>query len=136
MKEKLLSSLPYLLLALFFVGIFAVNSQTHVAGPTFSLELTGDIPEISTDTGSDIEEIAKNEPEDHWSEAKTENESQIIETKPIETGTETSCFYTKNGNKYHLKEDCRYLKNSATIIKATVEFAKDLGLEPCSGCGD
>ncbi len=136
MKEKIFSSLPYLLLALFFVGIFAVNSQTHTVEPAISLNLTGDIPEISFDNDTVSEEITKNEVKEPPSETKTGKESQIIEANTTEINEENPCFYTKNGTKYHLKDDCRYLKNSTTIIKATVEFAKDLGLEPCSGCGD
>lgn len=134
MKEKILSSFPYLLLALFFIVIFAVNSKTQVAEPVFSLELTENIPEIPTDESIITPKITENEVTEPQPDDKSETNTQIIETKTDEISDEEACFYTKSGKKYHLKEDCRYLKNSSTLIKATVEFAKELGLEPCSGC--
>ena len=136
MKEKILSSFPYLFLALFFTVIFTVNSKTHVAEPVFALELTENIPEISTDVSITEPQITETEVKTPQPEADSETETQIIETKQDEINGENVCFYTKSGKKYHLKEDCRYLKNSSTLIKTTVEFAKELGLEPCSGCKD
>ena len=136
MKERILSSFPYLLLALFFIAIFSINSKTHMAEPIFSKDLTELLPVISADKTDEVLDIPKNEDTKPSSEDKTEQNTLIIESNNDEISTEMACFYTKSGEKYHLKEDCRYLKNSTKIIRSTIEFAIELGLEPCSGCRD
>ncbi len=132
MKEKLFSTIPYLLLALFFTVILTVNSKTHVSEPVFSYKTTENIPEISAENNNIIPETNEKTTDKTVSENQNTQNSQIIE----ENTSEYPCFYTRNGTKYHLKDDCRYLKNSSKIIKTTIEFAKDLGLELCSGCQD
>ena len=62
----------------------------------------------------------------------SEPEKVIVESS--ETAAE--CYYTKNGTKYHSTPDCRYLKNSVTIIKTSYENAIAMNLTPCSGCAD
>ena len=132
MKEKIFSILPYLLLALFFVAVLAVNSKTHMTEPVFSLDLTENIPEITTDRELILPENSEIQSENQIPEEENNSGTQIIEDKD----SENPCYYTQNGTKYHLDYECRYLKNSSKIIKTTIEFAKDLGLEPCSGCQD
>lgn len=120
MKEKILSSLPYLLLALFFCGIILWNINGFVEKPVSSNN-------VKVDSDLSVQESPNEElPQ------SSESEKEIVE--PSDTVEE--CYYTKNGTKYHSTPDCRYLKNSVTIIKTYYENAKALNLTPCSACAD
>ena len=135
MKEKLSSFFPYLLLALFFISILALNSETDMEKPVYSYRSEDEMPLVSTENNFTETEVSNTDKDVSESDTEQKTETQIIES-PTEENSAYTCFYTKNGKKYHFKEDCRYLKNSTKIIKTTVDFATELGLEPCSGCKD
>lgn len=67
------------------------------------------------------------------------NESNIhkLEEKELETSFDNELFYyTKNGAKYHMKEDCRYIINSSNIFFDKIIFLSSYQLTPCSLCGE
>ena len=127
LKEKILSFLPYLFLALFFIVMLGLN-----------LKGVGETP-VSTDKTISEQENSVQEPSDSVTQEQTEpsaeKETEIIEEVQDDTDY-IECYYTKNGTKFHSTPDCRYLKNSTLIIKTSYENAKDMNLTPCSGCAD
>ena len=127
LKEKILSFLPYLFLALFFIVMLGLN-----------LKGVGETP-ISTDkTVSEQNDSVQDAPDSEipeQTEPSAEKETEIIEEVQDDTDY-IECYYTKNGTKFHSTPDCIYLKNSTLIIKTSYENAKDMNLTPCSGCAD
>ena len=127
LKEKILSFLPYLFLALFFIVMLGLN-----------LKGVGETP-ISTDkTVSEQNDSVQDAPDSEipeQTEPSAEKETEIIEEVQDDTDY-IECYYTKNGTKFHSTPDCRYLKNSTLIIKTSYENAKDMNLTPCSDCAD
>ena len=45
------------------------------------------------------------------------------------------CYYTEKGGKWHVRENCQYLKNSKEILSGSYESALAAGkVTPCSAC--
>ena len=127
LKEKILSFLPYLFLALFFIVMIGLNIN-GVGETPISADKTVSEQNNSVQDAPDVEDSEQPEP-------SAEKETEIVEE--IQDGTDyIECYYTKNGTKFHSTPDCRYLKNSTLIIKTSYETAKAMNLTPCSGCAD
>lgn len=127
LKEKILSFLPYLFLALFFIVMLGLNLK-GVGETPISTDKTVSEQNDSVQDALDVEASEQTEP-------SAEKETEIIEEVQDDTDY-IECYYTKNGTKFHSTPDCRYLKNSTLIIKTSYENAKDMNLTPCSGCAD
>ncbi len=127
LKEKILSFLPYLFLALFFIVMLGLNLK-GVGETPISTDKTVSEQNDSVQDALDVEASEQTEP-------SAEKETEIIAEVQDDTDY-IECYYTKNGTKFHSTPDCRYLKNSTLIIKTSYENAKDMNLTPCSGCAD
>ena len=107
---------------------FDNDSQTAVVGGT--CEKTDEIQLSET---SEPETVSSEE-----IQTETEAEPEVEpETESFADASVSSCdyFHTPSGKKWHLDENCRYLKNSKTILKSTYEEVCALGLDACSACG-
>ena len=77
-------------------------------------------------------------------EAETASTDDTPAEAPVETDVtaeETTeaddlvCFYTEKGTKWHVRENCQYLKNSKEIMVGDPESAAAAGkVTPCSAC--
>ena len=123
MKEKIKNSLPYVLIAIVFAAIIAVNGMAQPTESKFSFKLTSTIPQISENDESIINTNKNSEKEDVRTESKDVDQEDI-------------CYHTNSGTKYHLNRECRYIKNSSSVNQTTISEAVNFGFEPCTGCAE
>ncbi len=99
----------------------------------------------SSDTESDLETESENITEteseavkETVSETETETKTEItVELNSTEVEeTENTVYWTEKGGVWHLTRDCRYIKNSTSVLSGTVEEAIESGkTKLCSACG-
>lgn len=131
LKDKALLLLPYLFLALFFVGIIFLNLNGNLKEPICPNEgkTEIDLPmQAVTETSPDEPE------EDEEAQTESKTETVIIDEIQESSKTVTDCYYTRYGTKFHSTPDCRYLKNSPVVIRTSYDNVEKLNLTPCSGC--
>ena len=91
------------------------------------------ISNMFTETSqSNVAEIEESNNESISSSNEQENENTENEKN------EEKVYWTKSGSVWHLKKDCRYLKNTnpSNILSGSVEEAKEAGKgKACSSCG-
>ena len=102
--------------------------------------------ESKSDLASDISETDDNKETEHVVSISSETasateiteESETSNTSDTNESTETNpdiAFWTENGEVYHTKEACRYLKNKS-YTTGTIQQAIENGKERlCSTCG-
>ena len=102
----------------------AEESITTEMSETIKVSETADKVETAENTG--ITEIN--------TEAKAEESEYTETTSEDVTNNDHIVFWTEGGRVWHLKEDCRYLKQS-TVVSGTVEEAIKQGKDRvCSSC--
>ena len=86
-----------------------------------------------------ISEQEKSEDNSENKVQESENNERTEEKEEITDGDVSSSdvvFWTKNGEVWHLSENCRHLKKS-TVISGTLDEAMEQGKKrACSSCGD
>ena len=80
------------------------------------------VPEIEPDVSTAEQNVSAAEPSENMT---------VSDFDP----TLYTFYYTPSGKKWHLKSDCRYLKNSKTIYSGTYDEVTARGLDACSSCG-
>lgn len=114
-----------------------IRSQIY---STFETETVKDEATQTDKTETNEEETETNEDETDNSSSETETESDISSSDTVmpeetETSMKADVYWIESGEVWHIKRDCRYLKNK-TVVSGSVEDAVAAGkIRACSACG-
>lgn len=133
LTNALLSVLIILSLVNLFIGISnSAKIRQLEQSPAVVITQTTTPSIVTMPPTAEDEEITESSPVSDETEEVTDEE---VAEKAVKEETENDnsgfCYVTNSGTKYH-KENCSYLKKSAT--KLTVSQAKSSGYTPCSRC--
>ena len=102
------------------------------------LESTIETPDAATEiTTEEITEIytESNTESKTETESKETSETETVNTETDTENTEDTVYWLASGEVWHVKRDCRHIKNKE-VASGTVEQAKEAGkARVCGTCG-